>query len=153
MSQKNMNWFDNVEARQHPWPGLNWLTTALNVKNVRDAVEFYSSAMGFVPIFELPDESGQLLFARMRYRGCNFTLNREGFDSNAQSPADTGNATPFSFYLYVDNAADTASKAISLGATEVFAVREEFWGDLRARVRDPFGYVWDFAQAPAIPRS
>lgn len=149
MSQKNMNWFDNVEGRQHPWPGLNWLTTGLTCSNVREAVEFYSSAMNFVPIFELPGENGQLSFARMRYRGCNFTLNSEGFDSDARSPVDSGHAPPFVFYLYVDDAAATASKAVASGATEVFAAREEFWGDLRARIRDPFGYTWDFAQAPS----
>jgi PhnB protein len=49
-------------------------------------------------------------------------------------------------YLYVDDVVASAQKMLSLNATEVFAARAEFWGDLRARMTDPFGYVWDLAQ-------
>lgn len=146
MAPENLSWFDNVEGRPHPWPGLNWMTTAIICPNVRKAIDFYSRAMFFVPIFELPGEGGELLFARMRYRGNNFTLNKPGFDFDAEAPADSGRTPPFVFYVYVDDAQATATKMVEHGATEVFAARQEFWGDLRARLKDPFGYVWDIAQ-------
>ena len=146
MSAENLNWFDNVESRSHPWPGLNWVTTAIVCEDVRAAVDFYKRSMFFVPIFELPGENGELLFARMRYRGNNFTLNKPGFDFEAASPAESGQTPPFVFYVYVDDVRSTAERMLENGATEVFAARKEFWGDIRARMKDPFGYVWDLAQ-------
>lgn len=149
MNSDNPNWFDEIEGRPHPWPGLNWLTTAIACPNVRDAIAFYVGAMKFAAIFELPGEDGELLFARMRYRGCNFTLNRYGFDFETHSPSTTGQPPPFVFYLYVDNVADMAQSMIAAGATCVFEARKEFWGDIRARIKDPLGYIWDLAQAPS----
>jgi uncharacterized glyoxalase superfamily protein PhnB len=143
-----LNWFDNVESRPHPWPGLNWLTTAIACSDVRRAVDFYTKALSFVAIFELPGENGELLFARMRYRGCNFTINQVGWDSDARPPADSSQTSPFLFYLYVDDVVETAARMKACGGVEVFRPREEMWGDLRSRLRDPFGYVWDLAQAP-----
>ncbi|MCD1126326.1 hypothetical protein LPW36_09990 [Jinshanibacter sp. LJY008] len=69
---KKANWFDNVEDRSHPWPGLTWLTTALSVPDVRKAIEFYTNTMNMVAIAELEDNNGDMLFARIRYRGTNF---------------------------------------------------------------------------------
>lgn len=66
---KKPNWFDNVEDRHHPWPGLTWLTTALTTPDVRQAVDFYTGAMEMVSIAELNGDDGELLFARIRYRG------------------------------------------------------------------------------------
>lgn len=148
MNADNLNWFDNVENRPHPWPGLNWLTTAIACPDVRRAVDFYSSALSFVPIFELPGENGELLFARMRYRGNNFTINQVGWDFDAQSPAGSSQTAPFLFYLYVDDVSATAARMKACGGVEVFSPRKEMWGDLRSRLKDPFGYVWDIAQAP-----
>jgi PhnB protein len=65
MDSTDLNWFDNIESRPHPWPGLNWLTMALSCSNVREAVAFYAKSLSFVPIFELPGEGEELLFARM----------------------------------------------------------------------------------------
>ncbi|WP_019218193.1 VOC family protein [Legionella tunisiensis] len=68
-SLSRLDWFDNVEQRPHPWPGLNWLTAMLVVPDVKKALAFYEELFGFVPIFELPDDQGELVFARLRYRG------------------------------------------------------------------------------------
>ena len=143
---KKINWFDNVEHRSHPWPGLNWLTTALCVPDARAAVTFYTEAMSVVAISELEDEAGQLLFARMRYRGINFTINKEGWDSDLCGPLTSGQPTPFIFYLYVDDAAKVVADMAAAGATVLVPAEPQFWGDLKARVKDPFGYVWDIAQ-------
>lgn len=145
MTQQDPNWFDNVESRPHPWPGLNWLTTGLICADVGRAVEFYTRALGFVPIFLLPGEDGELLFARMRYRGVNFTLNSPRFDPGLHPPS-AGSTPPFAFYLYVDDLAKTAAAMRAEGATTSIAARSEPWGDMRARLIDPFGYAWDVAQ-------
>ncbi|EHK7310425.1 VOC family protein, partial [Escherichia coli] len=53
--------------------GLTWLTTALNVPDVKAAINFYTEVMKMVVISELEGDGGDVLFARIRYRGTNFT--------------------------------------------------------------------------------
>lgn len=145
---KKMDWFNNVENRTHPWEGtgLTWLTTALNVPDVRAAVDFYTGVMNMVAIAELEGDDGELLFARIRYRGTNFTINKEGWDSDLVGPQTSGSPTPFIFYLYADDAALLANEMVQAGATQINPPTEMFWGDLKARVKDPFGFIWDIAQ-------
>lgn len=144
-SMPDGDWFANVEARPHPWPGLAWNTVGLVFDDVDAAVEFYAKALGMVPIAVLPDEGGHTFFARMRYRGTNITLNRPGWDSDLSQT--TPDAPPhFIFYLYVDDVRQTVDAMEGRGATSVAAAEQTPWGDLRARVRDPFGYLWDLAQ-------
>ncbi|MCS3429940.1 VOC family protein [Klebsiella sp. BIGb0407] len=145
---KKLNWFNNVESRTHPWEGmgLTWLTTALNVPDVRAAVNFYINAMDMVAIAELEGNSGEMLFARIRYRGTNFTINKEGWDSDLNSPQSSGIPTPFIFYMYVDDAALLVNQMVRAGAIVLNEPTEMFWGDLKVRIKDPFGFIWDIAQ-------
>ena len=143
---KKINWFENIEERTHPWPGLKWLTTAISVTDVQKAVDFYTGIMDMVAIYELEGDDGNLLFARIRYRGVNFVINKEGFDSAPLSPVSTEQTPPFIFYLYVDDVKELAGKMTDKGAVLIMEPKETMWGDLRARLKDPFGYVWDIAQ-------
>ena len=137
-----LDWFDNVEERPHPWPGLNWLTAMLVVPDVTKAINFYEEVFGIVPIFQMPDETGNILFARMRYRGSNFTLNQEGtFNFDGKAPSTTANLSPFTFYLYVDDVDKIYSHALSKNCKSLEEPHMEFWGDKKARIADPFGYV------------
>lgn len=146
MSFSRLNWFDNVESRPHPWPGLNWLTPMLYVSDVQAAISFYEQVFGFVPIFQFPDADGSLIFARMRYRGSNFTLSKEGtFEFEGRCPHQTKTLPPLMFYLYVDDADQAMKQAIDQGCELLQAVRLEFYGDRKGRLRDPFGYVWEIA--------
>ncbi|SDT16686.1 Uncharacterized conserved protein PhnB, glyoxalase superfamily [Paenibacillaceae bacterium GAS479] len=144
--KRNQNWFENVENRSHPWPGLNWLTTGIIVSDVEKAVDFYTNAMNMIPISEVEDDDGSLFFARMRYRGINLTVNKERWDSDILGPSSTGQTPPFIFYLYVDDVKVLVEKMTRAGAELLMEPEETFWQDLRARLRDPFGYVWDIAQ-------
>lgn len=145
MEKNKLTWFDNVESRPHPRPGLNWLTTAISVQDVRKAVDFYVGAMDMVSISEL-DDKGELLFARIRYRGNNFVLNKEKWDSEVLSPASTNQQPPFIFYLYVDDVVSVVANMKKAGAEVISEPERQFWDDLKARVKDPFGYYWDIAQ-------
>lgn len=56
-------------------------------------------------IFDLPDseDAGNFIMTRLRYRGANFVLNKEGFDYEGKAPATGNAASPFVFYVYVDD--------------------------------------------------
>lgn len=47
---------------------------------------------------------------------------------------------------WFDDVREVAAKMEELGATVLFAAKEDFWRDLRARVRDPLGNLQDIAQ-------
>lgn len=148
MQKNKLNWFQNVEHRTHPHPGLNWLTTTISVPDLARAINFYTEIMEMVSISELEDEkSGELLFARIRYRGNNFVLNKEHWDFQAAAPVTSGQISPFVFYLYVDDV-KTLVEAIRKDKDAKILVETEmqFWGDLKARIQDPFGYIWDLAE-------
>lgn len=51
-------------------------------------------------------------------------------------------AMPTSFYVYVDNADDSMSRAIAAGATSIMDVADMTYGDRQGGVRDPFGNLW-----------
>jgi PhnB protein len=139
-------WFENIEARPHPWPGLAWITAMLAVPDVTVAQKLYSKLFGLATIFESKEEDGTTVFARLRYRGCNITLNREGrFNLPTQAPVTTGTMPPFVLYLYVDDVNATYEKALSEGCVSITEPRTEPWGDLIARVQDPLGYLWELA--------
>lgn len=148
MQKNKLNWFQNVEHRIHPHPGLNWLTATLSVPNVARAIDFYTEIMEMVSISELEEEkSGELLFARIRYRGNSFVLNKEHWDFQAVAPVTSGQASPFVFYLYVDDVKKLVEAIGKDKAAKILVEPEmQFWGDLKARIQDPFGYIWDLAE-------
>lgn len=140
-------WFDNVDARPAPRPGLTWWTTNIYVPDVEAACSLYANVFAMVRIFDMPGQDDRLQFARLRYRGINITLSAEGsFGHVGVSPARSGQTAPFIFYLYVDQVERMHRSALASGFVELQAPQEQFWGDLSARIRDPFGYVWDIAE-------
>lgn len=148
MQKNKLNWFKNVEYRTHPHPGLNWLTTTINVPDVARAIDFYTNVMEMVSISELEGEiNNELLFARIRYRGNNFVLNKEHWDFQTTAPVTSGQVPPFVFYLYVDDVKVLIEEIRAVKDAEILVEPEmQFWGDIKARIRDPFGYIWDLAE-------
>lgn len=139
-------WFENVELRPHPWPGLAWITAMLTVPDVSKAQKFYADLFGLVCIFTNIDTDGTTIFARLRYRGYNLLLTQEGrFNLKTKAPVTTQSMTPFVIYLYVDDVETAYTKAIQAGCKCVTEPQIEPWGDRIARIEDPFGYIWELA--------
>ena len=54
-----------------------------------------------------------------------------------------GGANPsVCIYLHVDDADSWVKRAVSCGAKELSSVKDQYDGDRRAGVVDPFGIVW-----------
>ena len=143
---KNVFWFDNVESRPHPWPGLVWITSIIQVADVKASKDLYVNAFEFVPIFEFesPEKPDEQAMVRLRYRGTNFVITNNDYDG--QSPAASNSKSPFVFYVYFDDAVAAFNRAVKAGMEVLQEPKETFWGDIRARVKCINGYVWDIAQ-------
>jgi PhnB protein len=58
-----------------------------------------------------------------------------------KSPESIG-GTAVSILLYVDDVDQTFSEAVAAGAKETAAVSDQFDGDRRGTLTDPYGHVW-----------
>jgi PhnB protein len=58
-----------------------------------------------------------------------------------RSPLTLG-GSPVSIYLYVEDVDAQFTRAIAAGAREIMAVTDQFDGDRRGTLADPFGHVW-----------
>lgn len=135
----------NFDDSSLNWLGLNWDSPTIVVSDVPKAIQFYEKVFGFVPVFILPDETNEITFARMRYRGTYFTLTSE-HDDAGESASRLGCETQSSaFYLYVDDVEQVLANAQEHGSRTLEAPHVDFFGDHKARLIDIFGHIWDIA--------
>ncbi len=118
----------------------------LYVPDCEEAMKFYEKAFHFVPIFEMSDDSGVSAFIRMRYRGNNFTISKEGLPGyeHYKSPKSAKTTPQMTFYVYVDDVDQVVAHAENCGCKLLQPVKLQFWGDRKATLEDPYGSVWDF---------
>jgi len=114
-----------------------WLTLNVGEK----AVDFYKSAFDTVETYRLQDHESEFV-AKLSVHGANFWI---GSDANAADyykvpvPLDAINVR---MILIVDEPDLLFSKAIEVGATEIFPVGEQHGWRL-GRLSDPFGLHWE----------
>jgi PhnB protein len=122
------------------------VTVSLTVSPCREAIEFYKAAFGAedaMPPMIGPD--GLIAHAEIRIGDTVVMLSDELPDSPSQSPRSAGTTTAVLF-LYTDDVDSMWDKAIALGASEVYPLELQFYGDKGGRVEDPFGHQWALAQ-------
>jgi PhnB protein len=76
----------------------------------------------------------------LKISDCIIMLAEEHPDYN-RSP-DQLNGTSVILNLYVADVDGTVNLALQRGATLVFPVKDQFYGDRAGRIRDPFGHMW-----------
>ena len=62
----------------------------------------------------------------------------------AVGPRTVG-GTPVTLHVYVEDVDAVFARALELGATEVQAVTDQFYGDRSGLFDDPWGHRWDVA--------
>jgi PhnB protein len=60
---------------------------------------------------------------------------------NIRGPKALG-GSPVTLHLQVDDVDAVAARAVAAGATVVFPVKDQFYGERSGRFEDPFGHVW-----------
>lgn len=81
------------------------------------------------------------MHAEIRIGNSPLMLADEFPDMGYRSPQSLG-GSPVSILLYVENVDTLFSQAIAAGAKETMAVADQFDGDRRGTLTDPFGHVW-----------
>lgn len=114
--------------------GYHTVTPFVLVRGAEAFTEFLINAFGAVELFPpVKGEDGSVGHAEVRI-GDSVVMY---FDSKPHWPE-----TPSFLRLYVDNCPTLYQQALEAGATSVTKPTHVPWGDIGARVRDPFGNLW-----------
>jgi PhnB protein len=116
-------------------------TPYLIVSGAARAIAFYKAAFGATEVVRLADPSGKVMHAELRIGDAAIMLADEFPDMGYRSPEALG-GTPVSMFLYVEDVDAFFATAIAGGAKETMAVADQFDGDRRGTLTDPFGHVW-----------
>jgi PhnB protein len=121
--------------------GYHTPTPYLIVDDAARAIAFYVKAFGATELVRLADASGKVMHAEIRIGGASLMLADEFPDMGYRSPRSLG-GSPVSILLYVEDVDAQFRQAVAAGAKETAPVQDQFDGDRRGTLTDPFGHVW-----------
>ncbi|WP_336407548.1 VOC family protein [Tahibacter soli] len=110
------------------------------------AIDFYAAAFGAKELFRLADKNGKVGHAELELGDSRFMLADEFPDFGALAPPSVG-GTPVCLHVYVADVDAAFARAVAAGATELRAVADQFYGERRGMLADPFGHKWSLATA------
>ena len=117
----------------------------LVVRNADKAIEFYKKAFNAEERFRMHGPDGKtIMHAELKIGDSVFMLTEESPDMKSLSPESIG-GSPVSLYVYVKDVDGVFNQAISEGATALYPVRDQFYGDRSGYLKDPFGHLWTIA--------
>jgi PhnB protein len=117
----------------------------LVVRNADRAIEFYKKAFDAEERFRMHRPDGKaIMHAELKIGDSVFMLTEESPDMKALSPESIG-GSPISLYVYVKDVDGVFNQAVSEGATVLYPVKDQFYGDRSGHLKDPFGHLWTIA--------
>jgi PhnB protein len=121
------------------------VSAQLSVRQGREAVDFYRAAFGAVEVYRVGGTDAEpSVVSQLVCGSSSFWVSDESPPHLHSSPETLGGST-VRLLLIVDDPRAVAARAVSLGASEVWAV-EEAHGWLLGRVQDPFGHQWEIGK-------
>jgi uncharacterized glyoxalase superfamily protein PhnB/predicted enzyme related to lactoylglutathione lyase len=117
------------------------ITPYLVVDGAAAAIDFYVAAFGALEHHRLVGDDGRVGHAELVLGDSRIMLADEYPDVGAISPTTRGGSST-SFTLAVPDVDAVFARALSLGATEVRPVADQFYGHRQGTLRDPFGHQW-----------
>jgi PhnB protein len=118
-------------------PGYQWINAFLTVRDVAQAIDFYTKGFGFKLRGSMPGPDGKIMHAEMLHNDSVIMMGPE----NPQMGAPQGQS-PVTLFAYVENVDEVTARAAAAGATVVQQPRNEFWGDRCAILLDTQGHTW-----------
>ena len=116
-------------------------TPYLIVNDAIKAIAFYQGVFGATEVVRLADATGKVMHAELRIGNSPILLADEFPDMGYRSLQSLG-GSPVSILLYVADVDAQVARAIAAGAQETMPVADQFDGDRRGTLTDPFGHVW-----------
>lgn len=123
-------------------PGFTSVTPYLIVEGAAQFIEFLKSAFAATERRRVSAPSGLIMHAEV-------TIGN-GLIELAEASTDYPKS-PAAIHLYVEDADVTFDRAIQAGATSMYPVADQTWGDRQGGVKDLFGNHWYIAKANWTP--
>lgn len=117
------------------------MTPYLIVSSANAAIAFYKAAFNAAEVVRLTDPEGKVMHAELRIDGMSLMLADEFPDMGYRSPRTLGGSA-VSILLYVQDVDSQFARALAAGAASTMDVADQFDGDRRGTLTDPFGHVW-----------
>lgn len=124
--------------------GYNAITPYLVIKGAAQAIEYYKSVFGATEIMRMPDPSGRIGHAELKFGDSHIMLADEFPEMNYRAPVMDG-SSPVSILLYVEDVDGIVERAVAAGAKILKPVQDQFYGDRSGFIQDPFGHLWGVA--------
>ncbi|WP_416424530.1 VOC family protein [Pseudomonas sp. App30] len=121
--------------------GQHSITAYLALDGAAKAIAFYQKAFGATEVFRLEAPGGRVGHAELRIGDCALML-ADTCDQGPLGPIAGEHKAPVGLHLYVEDADAVFAQALAAGATQVYEVKDQFYGDRSGTLRDPFGNVW-----------
>jgi len=127
---------------------LHTVTPRLVVRDGARAIAFYREAFGAHEVAErFVGPAGELIHAEVRIGDSVVMISDESDDgAPAKSPQSLGGVVSAIMATYWPDVDAVWQRALSAGATVVYPLADQFYGDRAGRLRDPFGQQWMLSQ-------
>lgn len=120
-------------------PTLTRLYARLVVSDGPRAIDFYRTALGAEEIERYTSPEGKIVHAMLRLGGADIAVK----DADGNDPApDTLGGSPVIMALDVSDADAVAEAMLRGGASVVYPVADQDYGQRGGRLADPFGHLW-----------
>lgn len=117
----------------------------LVVADADAALDFYTKAFDARVSERFTDADGNVVHAMVVAGPVRFAVK----DADEHDPAPGGGAPPVIIALYVSDPDAVAERMVDGGATVVFPVADQPYGERGGRLADPFGHLWMLASRPS----
>jgi len=124
--------------------GYHVITPYITVKNVPEAIAFYTKVFGAKERVSVPGFNGKVGHAEILIGDHAIMLTDEFPYLEALSPHTLGGTT-MGIHLYVEDVDAVYNRALEAGCRIVFAIEDQFCGNRSAAIADPFGHNWYIA--------
>ena len=106
------------------------------------AIRFYHAAFGAEVVERYTGPGGAVVHAMLAAGPARFAVK----DADDHDPAPRSGGVPVILALYVVDADAVARRMVDGGASVVFPVADQPYGERGGRLADPFGHLWMIAQ-------
>lgn len=106
-----------------------------------DPIAYYEAAFGAECIYVLRMPDGRIGHAELEAFGERFVLSHAFAEMNVLGPGARGGTT-VSLGIYIDDVDAAAERALAAGVELERPIRDEFFGDRVAMLRDRYGHRW-----------
>jgi PhnB protein len=113
----------------------------LVVEGADAALDFYTAAFDGEVSERYAGPNGKIVHAMVVAGPVRFAVK----DADSYDAAPTGGGVPVIIALYVSDPDDVAARMEAGGATVVFPVADQPYGERAGRLADPFGHLWMLA--------